>query len=463
MLFHSVEFLLFFSFFYSLYLTLPHIYQNRLLLVASYVFYGSWNWKYLILIFVSTLCDYFCGLGILTAKSRKDKKRFVIFSVAFNLILLGVFKYYDFFAESFGKLMGGFGFTVQPYFLDVVLPVGISFYTFQTMSYTIDVYRGKVHAERSFFDFALYVAFFPQLIAGPIERAGRLLPQILKPRVIAIEDIFRGVMLFYWGFFLKIFIADNLARIADPIFAQTSYFNGGETLIAIYAFSFQVFCDFSGYSLMAIGLAKAMGIELMENFRQPYFSKNISEFWRRWHISLSSWLRDYLYIPLGGNQKGGKRTCINIFITMLLGGLWHGASWNFGVFGIYHGILIGVHHNISKVWNRIHPIIQIFLTYQLVCLGWLIFRTSSFEQAYGMLISIFQNFQVLPNFSENLIEITLIVSILFLTELFQEIKNNSQVILRMHRGLRYSFIILLTVLMYLGGDFSDQPFIYFQF
>jgi alginate O-acetyltransferase complex protein AlgI len=463
MLFHSIEFLLFFSFFYSLYLTLPHIYQNRLLLVASYVFYGSWNWKYLFLLFVSTLCDYFCGLKILSNRDKKIKKRFVVISIAFNLTLLGVFKYFDFFAESFGDLFRFLGFGVQPYFLEIVLPVGISFYTFQTMSYTIDVYRGKIQAERNFFDFAIYVAFFPQLIAGPIERATRLLPQILQPRVIKVEHFFRGALLFYWGLFLKIFIADNLARIVDPIFSQLSFHNGSEVLIAVYAFSFQIFCDFLGYSLMAIGLAKVMGIELMENFRQPYFSRNIAEFWRRWHISLSSWLRDYLYVPLGGNQKGARRTCINILITMLLGGLWHGASWSFGVFGIYHGILIGIHHNISKVWNRVNPIIQIFLTYQLVCLGWLIFRASSAKQAYEMLISIFNNFQILPRFFENLIEIVLIISILLMVELFQEMKNDSLIILKMHKGLRYFFIILLTILMYFGGDFSDQPFIYFQF
>ncbi len=463
MLFHSIEFLLFFCFFYSLYLTLPHIYQNRLLLVASYVFYGSWNWKYLFLLFVSTLCDYFCGLKILSNQDKKIKKRFVVISVAFNLTLLGVFKYFGFFAESFGDLFRLLGLNVQPYFLEIILPVGISFYTFQTMSYTIDVYRGKIQAERNFFDFALYVAFFPQLIAGPIERATRLLPQILQPRVIKVESFFRGALLFYWGLFLKIFIADNLARIVDPIFSQLSLHNGSEVLIAVYAFSFQIFCDFLGYSLMAIGLAKVMGIELMENFRQPYFSRNIAEFWRRWHISLSSWLRDYLYVPLGGNQKGARRTCINILITMLLGGLWHGASWSFGSFGVYHGILIGIHHNISKVWNRVNPIIQIFLTYQFVCLGWLIFRASSGKQAYEMLISIFNNFQILPSFFENLIEVVLIISILLVVELFQEMKNNSLIILKMHKGLRYSFIILLTVLMYFGGDFSDQPFIYFQF
>ncbi len=436
-----------------------------MLLVGSYIFYGSWDWRYLSLLLVSTAADYYCGRGIEDTKTPALKKRFVCISIFINLSILGVFKYYDFFAQNFQELSGYFGLKIEPYLLDTVLPIGISFYTFQTMSYTIDVFRGKLKAARNFFDFALYVSFFPQLVAGPIERGARLLPQILKVRTVTLEKVYRGMYLLLWGLVLKVVLGDNLAKIVDPVFASTAPYNGSDVLLATYAFSIQIYCDFAGYSFMAIGLGLCMGIELMENFRRPYFSKNISEFWRRWHISLSSWLRDYLYVPLGGNQKGIKRTCINIFITMLLGGLWHGANWNFAVFGIYHGILIGGYYYTSRYWDKLPFPAQVFLTFQIAAVGWLIFRTKTLSQAGEMFLSFFQNFnlQLSQTGLEQIQQLIFYFLFLTLIQYFQERKNDTLAILKLPLFPRYFFISTLFLMLIILGDFGGHPFIYFQF
>ena len=246
-----------------------------MLLVASYIFYGAWDWRYLSLLLISTTVDYFCGIYLQKTTLKKYKKKIVGVSIATNLTLLGIFKYYDFFAENFQLFLANIGLSIQPYFLNLILPIGISFYTFQTMSYTIDIYRGRLKPAKNFLDFALYVSFFPQLVAGPIERGTRLIPQILKPRIVNWNKFYHGVYFFFWGFFLKSFIADNLAELVDPVYNSLGPYDGAQVLLATYAFSFQIYCDFAGYSFMAIGLALAMGIELVENFRRPYFSKNI--------------------------------------------------------------------------------------------------------------------------------------------------------------------------------------------
>ena len=436
-----------------------------MLLLASYVFYGAWDWRYLSLIWVSTAVDYICALNIEKSKSVSKKKIFLILSLISNLGLLGTFKYYDFFAQNFQDLMTFFGLTVQPYFLQVALPIGISFYTFQTMSYTIDVYRGKLKACENILDFALYVAFFPQLIAGPIERATKLLPQILQPRTVTFEKFLKGTYYFFWGLFLKIFIADNLSKIVDPTFNSSGPYAGSDVLLATYAFSFQIYCDFAGYSIMAIGLSLTMGIELMENFRRPYFANNISEFWRRWHISLSTWLRDYLYIPLGGNKKGDTRTFMHILITMTLGGLWHGVGWTYCLFGVYHGVLIGGYHLVKDKWNKLNFYLQIFVTYHLICGGWLIFRATSLGQALDMFDSLLFNFNPLIQLGRVYLwaKILVLVTILITVQIFQELKDDSLVVLRMPRFFRYSFVIFLGYLILLFGAAGDKQFIYFQF
>lgn len=449
-----------------------------MLLIASYVFYGAWDWRFMSLILTSTVVDYWCGIGIGKTDDYTRKKAYVTLSIITNLTLLGIFKYYDFFALNFGALMGHFGLPVQPYFLNVALPIGISFYTFQTMSYTIDVYRNKLKPAQNFFDFALYVSFFPQLIAGPIERGTRLLPQILAPRTVNTEKIYRGVYYFIWGLFLKVFIADNLAKIVDPVFAAEGAQDGALVLIAVYAYSIQIYCDFAGYSFMAIGLAESMGITLMENFRRPYFSKNIGEFWRRWHISLSSWFRDYVFSPfymyLEKKKTFQKYPLVlrhgiafftTLFVTEYMLGLWHGAGWNFGFFGIYHALMIWAYYYTRHYWDRMNRFVQIFLTYNLACGGWLIFRSSTLGQAGDMFHDILFNFSTSP--SEEVLsaatQLASLAAILLIIQLLQDWKNDTLVIMRLPQFAQYAFLVLLVSLTAILGDFGARPFIYFQF
>ena len=478
MIFHTWEFIGFYGLVYFLYLKLSHNSQNRALLISSYYFYASWDWRFLSLLIISTTVDYICGRRIENAKFPTVKKKLVCASIFTNLSILGIFKYYDFFAQNLQGLLLYFNIKIEPYFLDTVLPVGISFYTFQSMSYTIDVFFGKVKASRNFFDFALYVSFFPQLIAGPIERATRLLPQILQVRVVKLEYFYRGIYLFFWGIVFKILLADNLAKIADPVFASAGPYNGSSVLLATYAFTIQMYCDFAGYSFMAIGLALCMGIELMENFRRPFFSRNISEFWRRWHISLSSWCKDYMFTPLyislknlkvfsGFSTKNqvGIIFFFSLLVTLFFLGLWHGPSWNFALFGIYHAFLIGLYYYTSKKWDKLVVPIQITLTFHLVCLGMLIFRANTLRQAWDMFLSIFINFHgELIQERLYLWEQLLIFSgFLFLVEFFQERKNNTFTILRLPLFPRYIFITALLLLVAIFGSFGGQPYIYFQF
>ncbi|HOU36689.1 MAG TPA: MBOAT family O-acyltransferase, partial [Candidatus Omnitrophota bacterium] len=343
MVFNSFAFLVFFVIVFSLYLALDHKRQNIMLFAASYVFYAWWDWRFLFLLAASTVIDYFCGLKIHGSRDVRERRFFLWCSIAANLGILGFFKYYNFFVSSLQSLLIRCGISIEPPMLHIILPLGISFYTFQTMSYTIDVFRGNIAPTRKFVDFALFVSFFPQLVAGPIERASHLLPQVSAPRTLTLEKFAQGCYLIFWGLFQKMFIADNLAKIVDPVFAARAPYQGGMVLIALYAFAFQIYCDFSGYSNIARGLGKCMGFDIMINFDLPYFSSNPRQFWQRWHISLSRWLKDYLYIPLGGNRKGGLMTYRNLGLTMLLGGLWHGASWTFVVWGLYHGVLLVIH------------------------------------------------------------------------------------------------------------------------
>jgi D-alanyl-lipoteichoic acid acyltransferase DltB (MBOAT superfamily) len=476
MLFHSTAFAVFFIIVFILYIKLPHKLQNRMLLIASYIFYGAWEWKYLALLFISTLTDYFCALGI--EKSEDSlKKRFVYLSVFINLTLLGIFKYYGFFAENFQSLMASFGVETHPYFLNIALPVGISFYTFQSISYTVDVYRGKLKACNNFLDFSLYVSFFPQLVAGPIERGTRLLPQILNARKITKENIIKGLYCIFWGLFLKVVIADNMANLVDPIYDIDKSPNGILTLLATYSFAIQIYCDFSGYSLIAIGLALLMGIELMENFRRPYFSLNISDFWRRWHISLSSWFRDYMFSPLYiyfqnsfflKNKSIYLRHIIffllTLFATEFLLGLWHGAGWNYAFFGVYHAFLIGGYYLLKKYWDKLNKYIQIFLTFNLVCVGWLIFRSESLVQSLILIKSIFTDW----NLSNDLIPIYLkqflaLSSLLFAHEIVEEIKNKRYAIMNSSKYIQYFLYTCMFIAMILFGQFGERKFIYFQF
>jgi D-alanyl-lipoteichoic acid acyltransferase DltB (MBOAT superfamily) len=401
MYFNSFSFAVFFPTVLGLYWILPFRFQNPMLLAASYIFYGFWNWKFLTLIIISTTVDFIAGIKIdhynqiKEERSEKLRVRWLCLSVCINLGMLGFFKYFNFFSESLKELLNSFGANPDWFYLEVVLPVGISFYTFQTLSYTIDIYRRQLRPTRHFLDFALYVAFFPQLVAGPIERARSLLPRISNPRKFDKSQFSEGIHLILQGLFKKVFIADNLGLIVDRIFLLPNP-SGFEVMIAGWAFAFQVYGDFSGYSDIARGCAKCLGIELMLNFNHPYIAINPSERWKRWHISLSTWLRDYVYIPLGGNRKGRVRTYGNLMATMLLGGLWHGAGWNFVLWGAWEGLMLSAYrffkpfiHYLAflrglfpRVFIRF---LQIFIMYNLVSIGLIIFRGQSLSHIFKML------------------------------------------------------------------------------
>ncbi|MFC1488281.1 MBOAT family O-acyltransferase [Thermodesulfobacteriota bacterium] len=447
-----------------------------MLLVASYVFYGAWDWRFLSLIWISTILDYICGIKICESNDIRRRKLFLFFSIFGNLSILGFFKYFNFFASNFKTLLTQFGINIHSHFLHIILPVGISFYTFQTMSYTIDIYYKKMVPTKKFFDFALFVAFFPQLLAGPIERAKHLLPQILSPRKLTLDKFYEGCYLIFWGLFMKMFVADNLAKIVDPLFAADPPYNGIKVLIALYAFAFQIFCDFAGYSNIARGLGKVMGFDIMVNFNLPYFSTNPREFWQRWHISLSSWLRDYLYIPLGGNRKGTLMTYRNLAITMLLGGLWHGAAWTFVIWGAYQGLLLATHRLIMPLLKKIKGpsneliknmwfFMKVIFFFHLTCFGWLIFRAQSIEQISQMLHGLTFNFDFMRGIliKTNIIQLAFFVFILGVVQLFQYWKRNLLVVLKTNVFVRAVFYTACFYLIWIFGVTTNEEFIYFQF
>lgn len=472
MLFNSAQFAVFFVIVYAAYLVLNHRWQNRMLLVASYVFYGAWDWRFLSLLFLTTAVDYYCGLKIGAAEDIRVKKLFVGLAVCFNLTMLGFFKYFNFFASSLQSLLARVGLNVHPHLLKIILPIGISFYTFQAISYVVDVYRGQLKPAKSLSDFALFVAFFPQLVAGPIERASHLLPQVLKPRILTWDKFRYGCWLIFWGLFQKIFVADNLARIVDPVFGSAAPYDGAKVLIAIYAFAFQIFCDFNGYSLIARGLGSCMGFNIMLNFNLPYFSTNPREFWQRWHISLSTWLRDYLYIPLGGDRKGAASTCRNLMITMLLGGLWHGAAWTFVIWGAYHGVILVAHRLIRPVLRNIsepkNPVMKdlwffarVFFFFHLTCAGWLIFRAGSVRQILDMVNAVIFDFRFNVNF--DILSLIFFLALLIIIQVSQFTRKNLNIIFELKPFTRFALYAVIFYSMLLCGVRTGQEFVYFQF
>lgn len=398
MLFNSVEFLfLFLPIVLIVYYLLPHKQQNTFLVLASCFFYASWDWRFLLPLLCTTGLDYWVA-GRLEASHKaqgpqSERRRLLWISVVSNLALLGFFKYCNFFIDSTSAVLTALGFEVSVHTLNIVLPVAISFYTFQALSYTIDVYRGELHPSGTFWDFFLGVLYFPHLVAGPIQRASSLLPQVLQPRRTTREQWEDGLHLIMWGFFKKVFLADNLAPIADQVFSKPDP-TGGEVLVGVLAFTFQIYGDFSGYTDIARGVAKIMGFEFTLNFNLPYFATNPSDFWRRWHISLSQWLRDYLYKSLGGNRGGSLFTYRNLMITMVLGGLWHGAAWNFVLWGFYHGSLLCIHRYLSPSLERLERaialprgiwlVLNIGCMFIMTCYGWLLFRATSLGQIIDM-------------------------------------------------------------------------------
>lgn len=464
MLFNSYVFWLFFVIVLVAYRFAHHKGQNRLLLVASYVFYGFWDWRFLSLILLSTVVDYASAQRIASSEEPSGRRRWLWLSVGTNLGILGFFKYFDFFAVEFASLMSWLGIQTSITTLHVLLPVGISFYTFQTMSYTIDVYRGRVKPTDSFLDFALFVCFFPQLVAGPVERTENLMPQILQPRKKSESAFAEGLYFVLLGMFKKVVIADNMAPLVNTVFAtDLDTLTGPECWIGVYAFSLQIYGDFSGYSSIAQGVAKWLDFDLMHNFRQPYFSTSPSDFWSRWHISLSQWLRDYLYIPLGGNRNGPWRTYRNLMLTMLLGGLWHGAGWTFIIWGGFHGLVLCCFRLFSGNRAWLPRVMRIVFMFHLVALGWLFFRASSVEQALAMMQLSVTEYTVTPLVRTGLGFLLFFGGPLFLFESWLEKNGDPLGLTKVHgvaRSLVYTYVALM--LLFFPPP-TPQEFIYFQF
>ena len=470
MLFNSLDFVLFFLVVYGLYLVLPHRWQNRMLLVASYFFYGCWDWRFLSLIWLSTLIDYWVGNRLHATESPRLRRAYLLVSICTNMAILGFFKYYNFFADNLYALLLGLGIHVEPWRLRIILPVGVSFYTFQALSYTVDIYRRTLKPAENLLNFALFVAYFPQLVAGPIERAAHLLPQVERPRVVTWKGIEEGGWLMLWGFFKKIVVADNLAGIADSLFSGRVELTAGSVLIGLYAFAFQIYGDFSGYSDIARGLAKWMGFDVMVNFRNPYVALNPSDFWRRWHISLSTWLRDYLYIPLGGNRKGLRRTYVNLAITMLLGGLWHGAAWTFVIWGAYHGLLLAVHRAFARdragevfrpsLWGRVW---RRFVMFHAVCFSWLLFRASSMTQVQDLLGAVMTRWTVdLESLSWAFLLVVLCIPV-WIVQRLEETTGELNAPLKLSLVPKTALIFVCLFMMWCLGNTGGHAFIYFQF
>lgn len=449
--------------------------QNGLLLIVSYFFYSCWDWRFLFLLLFSTALDYFSGLQIEKNTNSKIRKLWFYSSIGLNLVFLGVFKYFDFFVLSFQSLLLKWGLSVDVFTLNIILPVGISFYTFHGLSYVIDVYKKRITAEKNFIEYAVFVSYFPLLVAGPIERATHLLPQIKTKRSFSYDQGVSGLYQILWGLFKKIVIADNCAHFANVIFDNPDQYSGSTLIMGALFFTFQIYGDFSGYSDIALGVSRLFGIELLKNFAFPYFSRDIAEFWRRWHISLSSWFKDYVYIPLGGS-KGGKWMQIrNIFIIFLLSGFWHGANWTFLMWGflntLYFLPLLLTNKNrvnldvVAK--NRWLPnfkeSIQMLFTFGLTVFAWIFFRANSVNSAFNYIKGIFTE----SLFSLPEIRPTFLIVLIFFFIIIEWLGREGNFALdnfrkQGNRFFRWSFIMLVVVLLFVFGK-EEQQFIYFQF
>ena len=489
MLFNSLNFALFLPIVFLLYWFATNSNlkrQNLLLLFSSYFFYACWDYRFLFLLIFSTLLDYFTGLKINSSSSKQVKKFWFLLSVLINLGFLGVFKYFNFFAESFSSALSLLGIEANFWTLKVILPVGISFYTFHGLSYVIDIYNGKIKAEKNFVEYAVFVSFFPLLVAGPIERATHLLPQIQRQRTFSFSKAVDGLQQILWGLFKKIVIADSCAGFANLIFNNSDTYSGAVLLLGALFFTFQIYCDFSGYSDIALGTARLFGIELLRNFSFPYFSRDIAEFWRRWHISLSTWFRDYLYIPLGGSKGGTLLKVRNTFIIFIVSGFWHGANWTFIMWGflnalyIMPSILFNTNRNNldtvaqGKLLPTGKELFQMFVTFNATVLAWIFFRAENIGHAWRYVTSLVRG---LFSLSDNMkmiqflkteigFVIPLLIVIFMIIEWFGRehqyaIQNWSNYFPKPIRwGLYY---VLLLLIFYYGGSGTEQEFIYFQF
>ncbi len=481
MLFNSTTFFVFlviiFVVFWKTFKTSQRL-GNLVLLAGSYVFYGWWDWRFLVLIVISSAADFYIGGKIYGTNDKRIRKLLLLTSLLLNLGMLFFFKYFNFFIDSFKVLFSPFAETGQWSTLNIILPVGISFYTFQTLSYTIDIYKRKISPTKSALTFFTFVAFFPQLVAGPIERASNLIPQFETKRSFSFSQGSSGLKLILWGLFKKMVIADQLAEIINAVYSSPENFNGSGIVLATFLFGFQIYCDFSGYSDIAIGTARLFGIELMTNFRTPYFSTSSREFWHRWHISLSTWFRDYLYIPLGGNRGGIQKWIRNIIITFTISGMWHGASFTFLIWGFLHGLFLVAEHFISPVFktnSKLRNLAGFAITFIMVNLAWLFFRAENwnhltvlFDNIFSSETTSFNSFSELISSSSQLTApgrmLLFMFPIFILVEILLGKREFNDLLINSPKYIRWGFYyaIILSILFF--GVLNSAPqFIYFQF
>ena len=488
MLFNSLQFVVFFPIVIILYFIIPHNKRWILLLIASYYFYMCWKVDYIILIMISTLIDYVCSNKMSKINEKPKRKKWLLISIFSNLGILFGFKYFNFFSQNIQTLFDNYNIFFEMPFFNVLLPVGISFYTFQTLSYTIDVYNNKTTAQKHLGVFAVYVSFFPQLVAGPIERSNHLLPQFFKKHDFNYLRVKAGFQKMLWGFFKKIVIADNLAILVDGVYNNIDNYSGLTLIVATIFFTFQIYCDFSGYSDIAIGTAKVMGFELRENFKRPYFSKSIREFWQRWHITLSTWFRDYVYIPLGGNRTVKWKWYYNLIITFLVSGLWHGANWTFVIWGALHGsflifaiIFAQPKEKINQfIKNRnisLNKLFDVSITFILVAFAWIFFRSNNINDAIYVISNLNFNVTELLNldelsmqfrglglFKEDIIKCMFLILMLCLYSTYERSEDVWKKLQKKPRWIRWSiYYILVYGILFVAPHSNVNNFIYFQF
>lgn len=470
MFFDSPVYIVFLTLTVALYWRLTHRQQNYFLLAASYFFYGWWDWRFLGLMAFSTCIDFLVGRHIEDSLDQKRKKALLLCSLVFNFSILGFFKYFNFFIDSFSGVASALGLATLPEITwKIVLPPAISFYTFQEVAYIVDVYKGRIRASRSLHEYALFVSLFPHLIAGPIQQPSHLLPQVQKSRTWSYSSSFDGIMLIIEGLFRKVVIADNCALLANAAFdGRLGTPSAWTTMIGTYAFAFQIYGDFSGYSSIARGSAQLLGFHFMVNFRQPYLSQSLQEFWRRWHVSLSSWLRDYLYIPLGGSRKGTVRTYVNLLLTMLLGGLWHGANWTFVVWGAIHGSILSFERflsggaEVSSSAGFAARWIRRLLIFNVVCLAWIFFRSNSVVDAMHALRAL-GTWTWNPDLLPAAEFLGLYASAMLFVDLRLEKSGSEYMTASRGFTLRIAAALVLCVAVALFGANQANAFIYFQF
>ncbi|MFN3020030.1 MBOAT family O-acyltransferase [Chryseobacterium sp. TY3] len=480
MLFNSISFAIFLPIVFALYWVLRKNmkFQNLLLLVASFYFYSCWDWRFAFLLSFSIFLDYYSGIKIEEAKRASSKKFWLTLSIGINLGFLGFFKYYNFFAASLTEFLNGFGLSIHPWTLNIILPVGISFYTFHGLSYIIDIYKDRIKAERNLVDYSVFVSFFPLLVAGPIERATHLLPQIKKARVFNYPMAVDGMRQILWGLFKKMVIADNCAIYANEIFSNPEAHSGSNLVLGAIFFTFQIYGDFSGYSDIALGVAKLFGINLLKNFNYPYFSRDIAEFWRRWHISLSTWFRDYLYIPLGGSKGGNWMRIRNTFIIFIVSGFWHGANWTFIFWGFLNALFIMPsivmktnRNNLEIVaGDRMFPtfgeLVKMIVTFSLTVFAWIFFRANSVAHAFEYIGGIFnKSLFHFPELKKSALATLILVGLLLVVEWLGR-RNDygiEKLLLNQKTWIRWSFYAFIIMLIALFLQTEESPFIYFQF